>query len=165
MIRRNTLIKSFQYAYEGILYALRTQRNMRIHWFLATITMTATVVLDVSKADIFAVFFAIALVIGLELINTAIEKTVDLVTLDFHPFAKVAKDAAAGAVLFAAIFAILVGVVVFYQPLIQLRLRTIADIREQPVPILMAILGLLFFFLTIIISMRYRNTFTTYKTK
>lgn len=162
MIKRQTLIKSFGFAYMGILYTLITQRNMQIHWFAAIVAMVATIVLDVSSTDTIAVLFAIALVICMELVNTAIEKTVDLVTSDYHPFAKAAKDAAAGAVLFAAGIACLVGGIVFYQPIIHLRLRSFANLHQQVVPVVLGILGLLFFFSTIIISIRYRNTFTSH---
>ncbi|WP_018131833.1 diacylglycerol kinase family protein [Effusibacillus pohliae] len=116
-------LNSLRYASEGITYTLATQRNMQIHFAIAFVVMIFCLVLDVSRSEIILVFFAIVLVIGAELANTAIESLVDLVTADYHKLAKIAKDTAAAAVLLAALHAIIVGLLVFHDKFWPLRLR------------------------------------------
>ena len=97
MSARN-LIKSFQYALNGLIHAVSTQRNMRIHFIMALFVMLLSLVLGVNRWEALLLFVAITLVIITELFNTAIEAIVDLATEQFHPLAKIAKDVAAGAV-------------------------------------------------------------------
>jgi diacylglycerol kinase (ATP) len=118
--RSKRVVQSFKYALEGISYVFSTQNNMRIHLWVAITVLILSLVLDVPKYQLLLVFFSIVFVMCMELINTAIEKTVDLFTSEFHPLAKIAKDVAAGAVLFAAIFAFIIGVYVFTDPLLAL---------------------------------------------
>jgi diacylglycerol kinase (ATP) len=106
---------AFDYAFQGILYATRTQRNMRIHLVAAALVMFAALYLRLERAYVAIVMLCIALVIALELVNTAIEAIVDLMTVAHHPLAKIAKDAAAGAVLVAAMASVIVGYLVFYE--------------------------------------------------
>lgn len=106
---------SFHYAFQGIMYAAKTQPNMRIHLGLAALVLLATLVLRLDRAYVIAIIFAIVIVLALELLNTAVEAIVDLLTVVHHPLAKTAKDAAAGAVLVATIGAVAVGYLVFYQ--------------------------------------------------
>ncbi|MCK9910319.1 diacylglycerol kinase family protein, partial [Microbacteriaceae bacterium K1510] len=98
-------------------YAVKTQRNMQIHVVMAVLALLASWWLRISRGDVLLVFFAIALVFALELVNTAIEATVDLVTEERQPLAKAAKDASAGAVLVASILSVIIGIAVFAQPL------------------------------------------------
>jgi diacylglycerol kinase (ATP) len=118
--RAKRVLQSFKNALEGITYVFSTQGNMRIHLGVALTALIFSLILDVPKFQLLLVFFAIVFVMCMELINTAIEKTVDLMTTEFHPLAKIAKDVAAGAVLFAAIFAFIIGVYVFTDPLLAL---------------------------------------------
>lgn len=113
------LVRSFGYAFEGIAYTIKTQRNMQIHVGAALVTLFLTWSLDITWNHALLVFFSIFFVFILELVNTSIEAAVDLVTRDFHPLAKVAKDVAAGAVLLGALFAFLVGVYVFSEPILR----------------------------------------------
>ena len=106
---------AFDYAFQGILCATRTQRNMRIHLVAAALAMFAVLYLRLERAYVALVVICIALVIALELVNTAIEAVVDLMTVAHHPLAKIAKDAAAGAVLVMAMGATIVGYLVFYE--------------------------------------------------
>jgi diacylglycerol kinase (ATP) len=114
-IRDSRAFAAFDYAFQGILYATRTQRNMRIHLVVAALAMFACLYLRLERAYVAVVVICIALVIALELVNTAIEAIVDLTTSDQHPLAKVAKDAAAGAVLVVAMGATIVGYLAFYE--------------------------------------------------
>jgi diacylglycerol kinase len=90
---------------------------MQIHVVIAVIVLFAAWWLRIPRGDVLLVFFSIALVLALELVNTAIEAAVDLATSKVHPLAKIAKDASAGAVLVAAVVAVVIGVAVFGPPL------------------------------------------------
>lgn len=109
--------RSFRYAYEGLKYALSSQQNMQFHFSAAIITLILAIVFKLPKTEILFVLLSITLVIVCELINTAVEKAVDLAMPDRHPLAKIAKDVAAAAVLVSAVFAAIVGMVVFYEPI------------------------------------------------
>lgn len=106
----HSLSASFFYAWQGIYYALRTQRNFRIHTFATIAVITLAVLLHLPLTDIAVLGLTCGAVMALELINTALEAVVDLtVKQSFHELAKIAKDCAAGAVFVAALTAILVG--------------------------------------------------------
>ncbi len=109
--------RSFRYAYEGIKYALDTQRNMKFHFFAAFAALLAALFFRLPKTEIVFILLAVTLMIVTELINTAIEKAVDLAMPDRHPLAKIAKDVAAASVLVSAVFAVVVGMIVFYDPI------------------------------------------------
>lgn len=108
---------AFQFAFQGIVYATRTQRNMRIHLAAGAIALFAMLYLRLERAYVGLVVVAIVLVLAVELINTAVEAVVDLMTVAHHPLAKIAKDAAAGAVLIASFGAAIVGYLAFYEGL------------------------------------------------
>ncbi|HUY11382.1 MAG TPA: diacylglycerol kinase [Candidatus Dormibacteraeota bacterium] len=107
------LRRSFEHAVEGIIYAARTQPNLRTHFIIAIAVLIATLFLHLRITQIAVVIVLVALVIGLELMNTSIESVVDLLTATHHPLAKSAKDAAAGAVFIAAFAAVGVGALIF----------------------------------------------------
>jgi diacylglycerol kinase (ATP) len=107
------LIDSFNYAIEGLIHVLRTHRNMRIHFAVAVAVLVAAVWKGVNRFELIALLLAITFVLVAEMINSAIEQTIDLSTTSFDPLAKLAKDIAAGAVLIAAINAIAIGYLVF----------------------------------------------------
>lgn len=111
---------TFRYALEGIGYALRTQINMRVHAVISLGVIAAGIVFRISRMEWLFILVACALVIAAELFNTAVEAVVDLVSPKAHPLAKAAKDTAAGAVLLAAVFAVITGVVVFYKPVLDM---------------------------------------------
>ena len=107
------LIFSFKYASEGIITTIKEERNMFIHFLIAIIVVITGVYVRLSLNEWLICLLLFALVFSLELINTAIENTVDLVTTKKNKKAKLAKDAAAGAVLIAAIFASIIGIIIF----------------------------------------------------
>lgn len=113
-VRSRSLLWSFNYAIEGMLYALRTQRNMRLHASAAAAVLVSAILLGVARWEMVALLFAITFVFVAELVNTAIEATVDMVVDHFDPMAKTAKDVAAGAVLVASLNAVAVGYIVFF---------------------------------------------------
>ncbi|EES72439.1 undecaprenol kinase [Paenibacillus sp. oral taxon 786 str. D14] len=110
---------SFRYALEGIATSLRTQRHVRFHCVAAVIVIAAAIALSLPARDVALLLLVIALVISLELVNTAIEAVVDLAAPEWHRLGKIAKDAAAGAVLVAAVFAVVIGILIFYEPLMR----------------------------------------------
>lgn len=111
---------TFRHAWEGIVYAFRTQINMRVHVAATLLVAVMGYILHISVIDWLFVITAMALVLVAEMINTAIETTVDLISPEFHPLAKIAKDTAAGAVLMAAVFAVIVGCIVFFEPVMHI---------------------------------------------
>ncbi|MNO90551.1 Undecaprenol kinase [compost metagenome] len=117
---KKSFLSSFGFAAEGIKYAMLTQRNMKVHGMVAVIVIIAAATLGVSPTQWLFLLLAITLVITAEMFNTALEAVVDLVSLDIQPLAKAAKDTAAGAVLLTAVFAVVIGIMIFYKPIIKL---------------------------------------------
>lgn len=111
------LVDSFNHAIEGIIQAIRTQLNIRIEFIFALLVLTTCFFTDLSKVEFLIITITITMVIAAELINTAVENVVDLYVNYYHPLAKIAKDAAAGAVLVTSINAVIVGFVVFWNKL------------------------------------------------
>lgn len=107
-------LRSFVYASEGITYSLASQRNMKAHFTIAFIVLLLGMWFHFNTMDTLIILFAIGLVIGFEMVNTAIEATIDLVTQEFHPLAKIAKDVAAGAILMVTFTVVFVGLVVLF---------------------------------------------------
>jgi diacylglycerol kinase (ATP) len=105
---------SFTWAFNGIVYVVRTQRNMQLHIAATVIVLVAGLALDLSRLEFVAVIAAISLVLVAEMFNTALEAAVDAVVTDYHPLVRVAKDVAAGAVLIAAVNAVATAYLVFY---------------------------------------------------
>lgn len=110
---RFPLVKAFSCAWAGISYAFTSQRNLKIHLAFAIIAVILGFALRISEAGWLAVVLCIALVMALEIVNTAIESVVDLVSPEWHILAKRAKDCAAGAVYLAAFAAIVVACIVY----------------------------------------------------
>ena len=110
---RPSIIESFNFAIEGVIHVLRTQRNMRLHFAAAVVVIVVAVAVGVSKIELRVLLISIAFVLVAEMINTAIEGDIDAATTSFDPMAKLAKDIAAGAVLIASVNAVAVGYLVF----------------------------------------------------
>ena len=115
------LLLSFKYAWAGVYYAFATQRNFRIHTVISILVIGLGIYLQITPVEMAIVSLTSALVIVLELLNTAIESVVDLtVKQSYHELAKIAKDCAAGAVLIAAIAAVIVACFILLPPLLSL---------------------------------------------
>ena len=106
-------IKSFLYAFKGIRASLEEQRNLKVQSLVAIVTTGAGFYFGITSIEWCFVLIMIGTVIGLEMINTAIEDLVDLVTTEWKPLAGKIKDMAAGAVLVVSIIAVIVGVIIF----------------------------------------------------
>lgn len=110
---KHSLRHSFAYAITGIIYVVATGRNMKIHLLAALFAVAAGLWLSITRLEWAIITISIFMVLAAEMINTAIEKTVDLVTRDYHPLAKHAKNIAAGGVLLTAINSIIAGIIIF----------------------------------------------------
>lgn len=113
-------IAGFGYASNGLWYALRTQRNVRVHTAIALLAIALGVMLRITPVEFALIFVAITGVFIAEMFNTVLELCVDLASPQYHPLAKIAKDVAAGAVLLNALLAIMIGLFVFLPHLILL---------------------------------------------
>jgi diacylglycerol kinase len=111
------LVRSFGFAFAGLGFLLRTQRNARIHLVVGAIACALAAWLRVSRVEWALLVFTIALVVILEGLNTAVECAIDLASPEIHPLAKAAKDLAAGMVLVAAIASVAVGLLILGPPL------------------------------------------------
>jgi diacylglycerol kinase (ATP) len=130
--RARTLLESFNFAVEGIIHVLRTQRNMRIHMLAAVIVLVAALATSVTKLELIALLLAIAFVFIAEMFNSALEQAIDVSTTSFDPLAKLAKDIAAGAVLIATLNAIAVGYLVFSGQVADRSARLLDRLRDAP---------------------------------
>ena len=106
-------LASFGYAFAGLWYALRTQRNTWIHVTIAILAILLGIVLRISAVEFAMIFVAITVVFIAEMFNTVFELCVDLASPEYNPLAKIAKDVAAGAVLLSAMLAVVIGLFVF----------------------------------------------------
>jgi diacylglycerol kinase (ATP) len=130
--RSRTIFDSFNYASEGIIHVLRTQRNMRIHFLIAAAVLVAALWVGVPKIELIALLISITFVLMAEMINTAIEGSIDVSTTSFDPMAKLAKDVAAGAVLIATLNAVAVGYLVFSDRIGRRSSRVLEQVRDAP---------------------------------
>ncbi len=112
--KNNKFANSFYYALMGLGWAVAKERNMQIHLLFVIGVVMSSIILGVTLGEVIALSIVITLVLVTEMLNTALEKLVDLTTGDqYHPLAKVVKDVAAGAVLLAALNSIIVGLIIF----------------------------------------------------
>lgn len=115
-----SLFKSFSVAIEGILGAIKKERNIRIHLFAAVAVIILSIYFSISAIEWICIALAIGGMLSLELLNSAIERVVDMVTTDYHPLAKQAKDMAAGAVFVFALITVVIGIIIFIPKILSL---------------------------------------------
>lgn len=116
--KKKRLINSFKYAFEGIKAALKSEQNLKIHILMLILVIIFGIILKISKIEWIICIMLFGFVISLELVNTAIENTVDLVTMEKNPKAKIAKDVSAAAVLVAAATSAIIGLIIFIPKLL-----------------------------------------------
>jgi diacylglycerol kinase (ATP) len=126
------VLDSFNFAFEGIIHVLRTQRNMRIHFAAAFVVMILALVVDVTKFELIALLLSITFVLIAEMLNTGLEAAIDIATTSFDPMAKLAKDIAAGAVLIATANALIVGYLVFANKVANRSADILDRLRHEP---------------------------------
>lgn len=130
--RGPSLLESFNFAFEGVIHVLRTQRNLRIHFAIATAVLIAAVAVGVERLELMALLIAISFVLIAEMLNSALEAGIDVATTSFDPLAKLAKDIAAGAVLIATVNAVAVGYLVFSAKAVSRSSRLVERLRDAP---------------------------------
>ena len=117
---KNKLLKSFRDAIRGILFIFKTQRNFRIQFACFIIATSAALILKLRFSEIAVVVFAGGLVMVGEMVNTGLEKLVDMINPEYHPLARDIKDISAGVVLAASIIAVIIGIIIFVPAIIDL---------------------------------------------
>jgi diacylglycerol kinase (ATP) len=130
--RSPSVLQSFNFAFEGIIHVLRTQRNMRIHFAIAVAVLVAALVVGVRRLELVALLIAISFVLIAEMLNTALEAGIDVATTSFDPLAKLAKDISAGAVLIATVNAVAVGYLVFVERIEDPSSNVLDKLRDAP---------------------------------
>ncbi len=131
------LVDSFNSAINGIINTVRTERNMKIHLVAAILVLISCFFFDISKMEFLILAITITMVMAAEVVNTAIEAVVDMSTNYYHPLAKIAKNAAAGAVLITAINALIVGYVIFWDKLTNISYVLVHKVKNsQPYTVL-----------------------------
>jgi diacylglycerol kinase (ATP) len=130
--RSPSVLQSFNFAFEGIIHVLRTQRNMRIHFAIAVAVLIAALAIGVRRLELVALLIAISFVLIAEMLNTALEAGIDVATTSFDPLAKLAKDIAAGAVLIATVNAVAVGYLVFVDRIEDPSSNVLDKLRDAP---------------------------------
>ncbi len=118
--KNKNFFEALKNALNGLKYAIKTQKDLKIQIFIAIIVIIISILLKISKIEMIIITISIFLVIFAEVINTAIEKTVDLITQEYNEIAKIAKDVSAGAVIILAINSIIIGLFVFGDKIINI---------------------------------------------
>ncbi len=136
--------RSFVHAYDGLVAVVRTQRNMRVHFLVAVFVLAASVILGLDSMELAIVVLTIMVVFATEMLNTALEFAVDLVTREVHPLAKLAKDISAAAVFVASIGAVVVGLLVVADDLLALWPSLAAPVRPRSGVLVLVALALAF---------------------
>jgi diacylglycerol kinase (ATP) len=135
LAERPSLLKSFNWAFNGIVYTLRHERNMWIHLAIAGLVLLGALFFALTRLEVIALLVAISFVLISEMLNTAVEHIVDLITDEHDPRAKVAKDVAAGAVLIAAVNAVAVAYLVFYDKITSVPYTVLSKVRSSPIDV------------------------------
>jgi len=110
-------IDSFNYAVSGIMAAMKMEKSLRFHYIAAISVILLSTFFNLTRVEFMILLLTVVLVVVLEMINTALEKTVDMITREYHPLARVIKDVSAGAVLIASLNAVVVGYLLFFDRL------------------------------------------------
>lgn len=131
-MKSRSLIESFTYAIRGLLHALQSERNLRIHVAFGLLVFLLGIVLGLPRTEIALLAVVVALVICLELVNTAIEAVIDRIGLERHPLSEVAKNVAAGAVFVGAVIAVIVGYLLFFERIADLHAGALARATILP---------------------------------
>jgi diacylglycerol kinase (ATP) len=156
--QQHGLLESFNWAFEGIVWVLRHQRNMRIHFAVAIAVVVAALFFALTKLELIALFVAISFVLIAEMLNTAIEHAIDTFSTEFHPSAKVAKDVAAGAVLIATMNALVVAYLIFYDHVASTPYTLLQRVRSTPVSLTVIALVLVILVVIVVKALVGRGT-------
>ncbi len=119
-MRARSFQESFAFALAGLVYTWKSQRNFRLHIIFGFTALGCSLLLRLQPLELVIIIFAIFLVLIMELLNTALETTVDLITKEYHPLANIAKNVGASAVLLASLLAAAIGLLIFVPKIINL---------------------------------------------
>lgn len=139
-MRARNLFNSFTYAIDGVIYVIKTQRNMRVHVLVGILVLLFASLLNVSRIELLVLLITVGMVLTAEMINTAIEEVVNLVTREIHPLAKIAKNVAAGSVLISSIMAVGVGYIIFIDRILNFEFAVLSQAIASPYLTLVALL-------------------------
>lgn len=126
-------IDSFNYAVSGILAAMKLEKSLRVHYIAAITVIIMSTFFNLTRVEFMILLLTVVLVVVLEMINTAIEKTIDMITIEYHPLARVIKDVSAGAVLIASLNAVIVGYLLFFDRLNPFKEFVLLKISNSPI--------------------------------
>lgn len=140
-LKNKNFLDSWVNAFNGIIYAITTQSNVKKQLLIAVVTMLISLLFNLERAEFLCLIFTVVLIIVAEMFNTAIETVVDLYTDLYHPKAKIAKDVGAGAVVIAAINAVIVAYFLFFDKISDIGLNFIRNLVNNPVHL--AFIGIL----------------------
>lgn len=132
MKSKGTMLESFNAAIKGIVWVLKSQKNMKFHFLAAAGILIVSIFLEFSKLELIAIFFSIVFVLTAEMFNTVIEYTIDIISPEFSKRARIIKDVSAGAVLISAINAAVIGYVVFFVRFIPEFPPVISRVKQVP---------------------------------
>ena len=118
--KSKNIFQSFKYAHQGLVFGFKNTRNLQIDVCFAIIVTIFGFIFKLCLIEWVAILLCFALVMSLELVNTAIEEAVNLAMPDIHPIAKISKDVAAGAVMLSALFSVIIGIIIFLPKIISL---------------------------------------------
>jgi diacylglycerol kinase (ATP) len=156
--QQQSLLQSFNWAFEGIVFVVRHQRNMQIHFAIAIIVIVASFFFQLTRLEIIALFTAIAFVLIAEMLNTALERAIDSFSTDYDPSAKIAKDVAAGAVLIATVNALAVAYLIFYQRVASTPYTILQRLRQSPIDVAVVALVLVIMLVIVVKAFSGRGT-------
>jgi len=142
-LKKDGFLESLNYAIEGIVNALRTQRSMKIHFIIAILVMLFSLIMGVNRLELIFIFLIICCIMALEMINTALEIVVDMLAQEYSIKAKLAKNTAAGAVLIAVIGGVFGGYLIFADRIGSFSFQFAAAISRKPLHLVFINLGLL----------------------
>lgn len=159
-LKKGNIIDAWVNAFNGIIYAVTTQRNIKQQLVIAVIVMLISLLFNLSRAEFLCLMFTVILIILAEMFNTAIETVVDLYTDLYHPKAKIAKDVAAGGVVITAVNALIVAYFLFFDKISDIGLNFIRNLANSPVH--MAFIGI-FLIIILIVSLKAASSTNKHK--
>lgn len=159
-LKKGSFIDAWINAFNGIIYAVTTQRNIKQQLVIAVIVMLVSLLFNLSRAEFLCLMFTVILIILAEMFNTAIETVVDLYTDLYHPKAKIAKDVAAGGVVITAVNALIVAYFLFFDKISDIGLNFIRNLANSPVH--MAFIGI-FLIIILIVSLKAASSTNKHK--
>lgn len=139
-LSNHNFIDAWKNAFNGIIYATTTQKNIQKQLIIAVIVVIVSLFFNLNRAEFLCFLFTIVLIIFAEMVNTAIETVVDLYVDVYHPKAKIAKDVAAGGVVITAINAIIVGYFLFFDKIADIGLTFLKNVTTNPMHLVFSIM-------------------------